>query len=219
MTYVFLQTLISGVLVGGIYCLVGSGLTVIFGVMRIINACHGDLIMIAMYLSYYLHRSTGLEPLASVFITGPCLFLLGAVMQRFLVSRLRGSYAEDNSLLLTFGIGLILANAVLLLFTADFRVVETAYSRMVWRIADLSISVSYLFSSRWHCWRLGCSIFSSCAPTSVWLFGQQHKIVPLLPWSGSTSNACRGSASDWAQQWQVLPAHSHADFLFVSDRG
>ena len=147
MAYVFLQTLISGVLVGGIYCLVGSGLTVIFGVMRIINACHGDLIMIAMYLSYYLHRSTGLEPLASVFITGPCLFLLGAVMQRFLVSRLRGSYAEDNSLLLTFGIGLILANAVLLLFTADFRVVETAYSRMVWRIADLSISVSYLFSS------------------------------------------------------------------------
>jgi branched-chain amino acid transport system permease protein len=145
-TYVFLQTLISGVLVGGIYCLIGLGLTVIFGVMRIINACHGDLIMIAMYLSYYLHRSTGLEPLLSVIVTGPCLFLLGYVIQRVFVARLRGSYAEDNSLLLTFGLGLILANAVLLLFTADFRVVETAYSRAVWHVAGLSINVSYLFS-------------------------------------------------------------------------
>jgi branched-chain amino acid transport system permease protein len=145
-TYVFLQTLISGVLVGGIYCLIGLGLTVIFGVMRIINACHGDLIMIAMYLSYYLHRSTGLEPLLSVIVTAPCLFLLGYVIQRVFVARLRGSYAEDNSLLLTFGLGLILANAVLLLFTADFRVVETAYSRAVWHVAGLSINVSYLFS-------------------------------------------------------------------------
>jgi branched-chain amino acid transport system permease protein len=145
-TYVFLQTLISGVLVGGIYSLIGLGLTVIFGVMRIINACHGDLIMIAMYLSYYLHRSTGLEPLLSVIVTAPCLFLLGYVIQRVFVARLRGSYAEDNSLLLTFGLGLILANAVLLLFTADFRVVETAYSRAVWHVAGLSINVSYLFS-------------------------------------------------------------------------
>ena len=146
MLYVFLQTLISGVLVGGIYCLIGLGLTVIFGVMRVINACHGDLIMIAMYISYYLHRTTGIDPLASVVVTAPCLFLLGYVIQRGFVARLRGSYAEDNSLLLTFGLGLILANTVLLLFTADFRVVETEYSRAVWHLAGLSISVAYLFS-------------------------------------------------------------------------
>jgi branched-chain amino acid transport system permease protein len=145
-TYVLLQTLISGILLGGIYCLMGLGLTVIFGVMRIINASHGDLIMIAMYMSYFLHQFTGLDPLVSVIVTAPALFLLGCLIQQGLVSRLRGSYAEDNSLLLTFGIGLILANTILLLFTADFRVVETPYSRAVWHVAGLSISVAYVFS-------------------------------------------------------------------------
>jgi branched-chain amino acid transport system permease protein len=145
-TYVLLQTLISGILLGGIYCLIGLGLTVIFGVMRIINASHGDLIMIAMYMSYFLHQFTGLDPLVSVIVTAPALFLLGCLIQEGLVSRLRGSYAEDNSLLLTFGIGLILANTILLLFTADFRVVETPYSRAVWHVAGLSISVAYVFS-------------------------------------------------------------------------
>jgi branched-chain amino acid transport system permease protein len=145
-TYVLLQTLISGVLLGGIYCLIGLGLTVIFGVMRIINASHGDLIMIAMYMSFFLHQFTGLDPLASVIVTAPALFLLGCLIQQGLVSRLRGSYAEDNSLLLTFGIGLILANTILLLFTADFRVVETPYSRAVWHVAGLSISAAYVFS-------------------------------------------------------------------------
>jgi branched-chain amino acid transport system permease protein len=114
--------------------------------MRIINASHGDLIMIAMYMSYFLHQFTGLDPLVSVIVTAPALFLLGCLIQQGLVSRLRGSYAEDNSLLLTFGIGLILANTILLLFTADFRVVETPYSRAVWHVAGLSISVAYVFS-------------------------------------------------------------------------
>ncbi len=145
-TYVFLQTLISGVLVGGIYCLIGIGLTVIFGVMRIINACHGELIMVAMYLSYSLHRWLGLDPLVSVLATAPALFGLGCIIQRGFVARVRGSYAEDNSLLLTFGLGLILANTVLLLFTADYHVVETAYSRAVWNVAGLSISVAYAAS-------------------------------------------------------------------------
>jgi branched-chain amino acid transport system permease protein len=146
MIYVFLQTLIGGVLLGGIYCLIGIGLTVIFGVMRIINASHGDLIMVAMYLSYFVHRSTGMDPLASVILTAPALFVLGVIFQKGFVSRLRGAYAEDNSLLLTFGLGLILANAVLLLSTADFRVVETPYSHAVVRFAGLSISVAYVFS-------------------------------------------------------------------------
>jgi branched-chain amino acid transport system permease protein len=67
-------------------------------------------------------------------------------MQKGFVSRLRGTYAEDNSLLLTFGLGLILANTILLVSTADFRVVETPYSHAVWRVAGLSISVAYVFS-------------------------------------------------------------------------
>ena len=146
MTYVFLQTLIGGILLGGIYCLIGIGLTVIFGVMRVINASHGDLIMVAMYLSYFIYQSTGIDPLASVIVTAPALFLLGVVIQQGFVSRLRGTYAEDNSLLLTFGLGLILANGILLLSTADFRVVETPYSHAVVRIAGLSISVAYVFS-------------------------------------------------------------------------
>ena len=146
MTYVFLQTLIGGILLGGIYCLIGIGLTVIFGVMRVINASHGDLIMVAMYLSYFIYQSTGIDPLASVIVTAPALFLLGVVIQQGFVSRLRGTYAEDNSLLLTFGLGLILANGILLLSTADFRVVETPYSHAVVRIAGLAISVAYVFS-------------------------------------------------------------------------
>jgi branched-chain amino acid transport system permease protein len=144
--HVFLQTLIGGVLLGGIYCLIGIGLTVIFGVMRVINASHGDLIMVAMYLSYFVHRSTGMDPLASVILTAPTLFVLGVIIQQGFVSHLRGAYAEDNSLLLTFGLGLIMANTILLLSTADFRVVETPYSHAVVRIAGLSISVAYMFS-------------------------------------------------------------------------
>ena len=73
---VFVQSLLSGVLVGGVYALIGIGLTIIFGVMRIINFAHGDLWMVGMYLTYFIFTLLGVDPFMSIAISIPLMFLL-----------------------------------------------------------------------------------------------------------------------------------------------
>jgi len=136
---VFLQSLLSGVLVGGVYALIGVGLTIIFGVMRIINFAHGDLVMLGMYLAYFLFALVGLDPFLSIVVVFPALFLFGALLQKTVINRVLNALPQ-NQILLTIGIGLIISNVMMLLFTSDYRILTTPYSSSSFDVGGVSVS-------------------------------------------------------------------------------
>jgi len=147
---VFFQSLLSGVLVGGVYALIGIGLTIIFGVMRVINFAHGDLLMVGMYLTYFLFALLHIDPFVSILVSIPLMFLFGALLQKVFINRVLGSLPQ-NQILLTIGLGLIMSNTVMLLFTSDYRILTTSYSSGSVKIWGLSVSeplfISFLITA------------------------------------------------------------------------
>jgi branched-chain amino acid transport system permease protein len=142
---VFLQSVLSGVLIGGVYALVGIGLTIIFGVMRVINFAHGELLMIGMYLTWIIFTKLGIDPFVSILISIPAMFAVGALIQKTLINRVLGALPE-NQILLTVGLGLVLSNLVMLFFTSDYRILTTSYSSSTLRLAGLSLSTPLAIS-------------------------------------------------------------------------
>ncbi|HVI75960.1 MAG TPA: branched-chain amino acid ABC transporter permease [Anaeromyxobacteraceae bacterium] len=142
---IFLQSVVSGVLVGGVYALIGIGLTLIFGVMRVINFAHGELLMVGMYLTYYAFTLLGVDPFLSVLLVAPVMFLLGVLLQRVLIQRVLSALPQ-NQILLTIGLGLILSNTVMLIFTSDYKILSTSYSSGSVMLAGLSVSKPLFFS-------------------------------------------------------------------------
>ena len=141
----FLQSLLSGVLVGGDYALIGIGLTLIFGVMRVINFAHGELLMIGMYCTFFAFTVLGIDPFLSVLIVIPLMFLFGTLLQRVFIQRLLGALPQ-NQILLTIGLGLVMSNTVMLLFTSDYKLISTRYSSGSFRLGGLSVSQPLLVS-------------------------------------------------------------------------
>jgi branched-chain amino acid transport system permease protein len=142
---IFMQSLISGILIGGVYALIGIGLTIIFGVMRVINFAHGDILMIGMYGTYYLFTLFNIDPFVSIVITIPLMFLYGAFLQKFFINRILGSLPQ-NQILLTIGMGLIMSNTVMMAFTSDYKILSTSYSSSSFNILGISISSPLLIS-------------------------------------------------------------------------
>jgi branched-chain amino acid transport system permease protein len=142
---VFLQSVLSGILVGGVYALIGIGLTIIFGVMRVINFAHGDLLMLGMYATWFIFTKTGLDPYVALIATAPLLFLWGAFLQKTLINRVLNALPQ-NQILLTIGLGLIMSNTMLLIFTSDYRILTTSYSSSSFDVFGLSVSQPLLIS-------------------------------------------------------------------------
>jgi len=142
---IFLQSLISGILIGGVYALIGIGLTIIFGVMRVINFAHGELLMLGMYATYYLFSLFHVDPFLSIVITMPLMFLFGAFLQKIVINRTL-SAPPQNQILLTIGLGLIMSNSVMLAFTSDYKILSTKYSSSSVRMMGISISLPLLIS-------------------------------------------------------------------------
>src|SRR5512142_968171 len=142
---VFLQSVLSGILVGGVYALIGIGLTIIFGVMRVINFAHGDLLMLGMYATWLAFTRLGIDPFLSIVITAPALFLWGAFLQKVFVNRVLNALPQ-NQILLTIGLGLVMSNTVMLVYTSDYRILTTSYSSSSFRVGPLSVSTPLLYS-------------------------------------------------------------------------
>ncbi len=142
---VFLQSLISGILIGGVYALIGIGLTIIFGVMRVINFAHGDLLMIGMYLTYFLFTLLHIDPFLSILITMPLMFLYGAFLQKAFINRALNALPQ-NQILLTIGMGLVMSNSVMLAFTSDYKILTTGYSSSSVSVMGISISEPLVYS-------------------------------------------------------------------------
>lgn len=114
------NAILQGVLVGGLYALFASGLSLIFGVMRLVNIAHGDLIVLAAYLAMVSVQVAGVHPLAAVLVVAPAMAALGYALQRFIYNRTLGPDLLPP-LLVSFGLSVILQNLLLTVFTADSR--------------------------------------------------------------------------------------------------
>ena len=134
------QSLVSGFLIGGVYSLVAMGLTLIFGVLGIINFAHGALMTIGMYITFWAFQLFGFDPYLSIIITVPALFLIGALLQKFTIQPVTDAPAH-NQLLLTLGIAIFIENLLLVLFTADTRAIQTDYAGARFFALDTMISL------------------------------------------------------------------------------
>ena len=139
----FLQNLLGGLLIGGVYALLGVGLSLIFGVMRIINFAHGDFVVLGMYTAIVLRAQLGWDPLLSLLVALPRRFLLGLLLERLLLNRLVDAPA-DSTLLATLGISLVLQNLLLLRFGAAPRSLNVAYGSATVTLGPLTLSLIQL---------------------------------------------------------------------------
>lgn len=124
----FLQLLIAGILLGGIYALTSIGLTLIFGVMKIVNFAHGEFLMIAMYVTFWLFHLFHLDPYLAIFVVVPVLFFIGMVVYQFFIRPTIGAPILTQ-IFVTVGLSIVIENLVLLFWTADFRSVSVEYLR------------------------------------------------------------------------------------------
>jgi len=144
-----LQSIVSGILMGGVYSLIAIGLTLIFGIMRIINFAHGSLMMLGMFTTYWLFVLLGIDPYLSLLFSIPILFILGIVIERFLISKVLDA-PEHNQLLLTLGISLFVENFALFLWSPNVRSMDVRYLKKATTVGLVMISfpklIAFLFA-------------------------------------------------------------------------
>ena len=136
---------INGILMGGIYTLVASGLTLIYGVLHIINFAHGSMLMLAMFGVFYLVTKMGVDPYLSLLITMPTMFVMGYILYKYFIGKL--SYGKDeNILLITLGLSIVIENLALMLFTGDSRTISLSYSDKMFEVGPLLIGLPKIIS-------------------------------------------------------------------------
>jgi branched-chain amino acid transport system permease protein len=140
------QAIVTGLLIGGVYGLVAMGLTLIFGVLDIVNFAHGAFLAVALFITYWLVSSMGLHPYVTILVTVPVMFAVGWAVQRGVLSGAMGKPLE-NQLLITLGISLVIENGLLLLFGANPRSVPLPGDRTIGilgAVADLSRILAFV---------------------------------------------------------------------------
>jgi branched-chain amino acid transport system permease protein len=136
---------INGILMGGIYTLVASGLTLIYGVLHIINFAHGSLLMVAMFGVFYLVTKLGIDPYLSLIVTMPTMFAMGYVLYKYLIGKL--SYGKDeNILLITLGLSIVIENLALMFFSGDSRTISMSYSDKMFEVGPLLVGLPKVIS-------------------------------------------------------------------------
>jgi branched-chain amino acid transport system permease protein len=141
-----LQAIVLGVLTGGVYALMASGLSLIFGIMRVVNVAHGAMIVTAAYVSWLVYKTYGLDPIASILLIMPVFFVAGALAQRLVLRRLDG---RDVTLtvLVTFGFAIILEGLQGSLWSSSFQAIKTSYSLNSFAIGEVYVPLIRLISA------------------------------------------------------------------------
>ena len=135
----FIQVIIGGLLIGGVYALISLGLTLIFGVVHIVNFAHGEFLMLSMYTSYWLFHLLGIDPYLSILVIAPTFFLVGVVVQRGIFQPILEA-PEVSRVFASLGLSILLQNLALFFWTADYRTVKTPYSALSLKAGDFMIS-------------------------------------------------------------------------------
>ena len=136
---------INGLLIGGIYTLVASGLTLIYGVLHIINFAHGSMLMLAMFGVYYLLMKLGIDPYMSLLIMVPAMYLLGYLLYKLLIGRLSQG-KDENILLITLGLSILIENLALMFFKGDTRTISVSYSDTMVELGPTLVSLPKIIS-------------------------------------------------------------------------
>ncbi len=166
---IYVQALIDGLLVGGVYATVAVGLSLAFGVMRIINWAQGELLMVSMYLAYAIFSSTGMNPYLIAIFTAAAMFMVGYLLQQTVISRLlaRETAREPISVLLfTSGLGVFLSNAVLSIVGSTPFSAITKYTGKMMKVGEIFLSVPKLIS-------FGIAL---CSTISLYIFLQKSEM-------------------------------------------
>ena len=142
----FLQACVNGLLMGGFYSLMGMGQNVIFGVMKIVNFCHGEMLMVGMYLTFVLYTFFGIDPYMSVPIVALVMFAFGALIQHTLITPSLGTKSFTNLLFLTVGLGLLLSNGALVIFGSTYYTINTDYSQTYINLGPVTMALPRLIS-------------------------------------------------------------------------
>ena len=140
----YLQAVIDGLLIGGVYATIAIGLSLDFGVMRLINWANGELLMVRMYISYFLFTWLGIDPYLIIFLTAAIMFVVGFLLQKLVISNMlaREKSVEPTSVLLfTSGLGLFLSNLALALTSGEYYSAVTEYTGKMMKISEIFISV------------------------------------------------------------------------------
>jgi len=158
---VFIQVTIIGILTGGVYALMATGLTLIFGVMRVINIAHGAFLIFSAYISYWMFTSYGLDPFLSIIVSVPVLFVIGVIFQRYILSRVKGD--PGLGVLLTFAMALTLEGVMGYLWESTGRSVRTDYTTEVFKLqlSDLTLRLPWV--------RLGGLVAAAIALGAIFL--------------------------------------------------
>src|SRR5512136_1155758 len=126
---------------GALYAMIGIGLTIVFGVMRIINLAHGEFVMLGMFGAFWGQKLWGLDPFLSILLFAPVLFVAGVLTYRFLLRKIIPG-GELNTLLYTAGFSLLIANLALLLWTGDYRTITLQYAVSPMRPLGIAVPVA-----------------------------------------------------------------------------
>lgn len=137
---IFAQTLVNGLFIGGIYALVSVGLTLIYGVMLILNFAHGEFLMLGMYITFGLFTLFGLDPYLSVPIAALIVFLIGAAIQRGLIQRVLSAHPL-NQIVLLLGVSTLIIGLVQFFFTAEAKAIHVSYETQVITLMGLRLSI------------------------------------------------------------------------------
>lgn len=171
----YIQAMINGLLLGGVFSLITVGLSLVYGVMKIINFAHGELLMLGMYFTLTASTLLGFGPYLSLLICVPCMFFIGVLVQQYLIEPVLDE-PHEVQIFLTLGLSLVLTNIALLIWGPDYQSVKTSYMYEIIRLGPINIGLA----------RLGAFLFS--------LFGT-GVIYFLLKWT-TLGKAIRASSDN-----------------------
>jgi len=132
-----------GILYGGLYVVIALGLSLVFGVMKVINVAHGDFVILGSYFAYMVLTSRGVDPVLSLGLGIPLFFIMGILVQKFLLYR-AFKMSTDAALIIAFGMSLIIQNAAQLAWTPMSKSLQTGYSFKSFQVGDVYIPLVYL---------------------------------------------------------------------------
>ena len=140
-----IQALVDGILLGGVYGVIATGLSLVFGVLGVVNFAHAEFLMLGMYVAWFAWRFLGLDPLLGSALSFVIVFAVGYGVQRLLIERVLKA-PPAAQVFLTVGLMIVIENGALIAFGSDFRSVSVPYQVEGYRLADIFISAPYLYA-------------------------------------------------------------------------
>ena len=142
--HTFVQALILGILTGGVYALMSTGQTLVFGVMRVVNVAQGMLVILSAYLSYTVHQDLGIDPFLTLLIVMPVMFAVGVGIQLAFIRPVKRNRTEagfEQTLLIMFALAVGIEGILDLVYTSAYRSITTSYANSSWTVGGYTLSV------------------------------------------------------------------------------